>query len=92
MRLGVVREEASTMTPGRFMKMIHEARARWKESVKDVEVDLSIGMHGVGILTTGTITLDSEDQISENSTKIDLTTGAKFLNRVGHTNCFLEVR
>lgn len=80
------------MTPGCFMKIIHEARTRSKEPIEDVEVDLSIGMYGVGILATGTTTLDSEDQISENTTKIDLTTGAESWNRLGPTKVDLEVR
>ena len=79
------------MTPGCFMKIIHEARTRSKEPIEDVEVDLSIGMYDVGILATGT-TLDSEDQISENTTKTDLTTQAESWNRLGPTKVDLEVR
>ena len=55
-------------------------------------MDLSIGLYGVGILATGTTTLDSEDQILENTTKIDLTTGAESWNRLGPTKVYLEVR
>ena len=55
-------------------------------------MDLSIGLYGVGILATGTTTLDSEDQISENTTKIDLTTGAESWNCLGPTQIYLEVR